>query len=151
MFLSDMWRSSTVQQITIITQLTTFQLTTPLHNYGNIYMHISTSSFYKAEEMYTIKITRLLALSVEPLDEGSKTVCNTFSLDWWDVWKREALVSFVSIIGDSCVVEARDEHHNAQNHEEDSCSNKKEGRGSGMEEVQLQASVQGQPSKMDLS
>jgi len=40
--------------------------------------------------------------------------------DRWDVRKREALVTFVSIVRDSCVVEPRDEHYNAQHHEENS-------------------------------
>jgi hypothetical protein len=40
--------------------------------------------------------------------------------DRWDVRKRETLVTFVSIVGNPCVVEPRDEHYNAQHHEENS-------------------------------
>ena len=52
---------------------------TIMHHYGSIYMHISTSSsFYKAEETYTTKRTRLLALSVEPLGDRAQTKCGKY-------------------------------------------------------------------------
>jgi hypothetical protein len=88
--ISDIWTISKVSALNIITHFhasntpqsgTTISAHyTIMHHYGSIYMHISTSKFIlqSRRNVYN-EITRLLAVSVEPLGDKAQTKCGNTS------------------------------------------------------------------------